>query len=256
MEKNISCRYMQVKDHDEVRELLAGNRLPTDRVNAGNTIMLVAEQGGRIIGCGGITPIGESGILQSLVVNKKNRSRGCGSLLVDRLISVAALHALRELFLLTISGRDFFRKLGFSPIGGETIPSQVRQTVAWKNPDCAAATSMHLDITRQARYFPQETLRLRDDLPGVQLWAVSLQKTMLTYFTVDANSSFPQHSHESEQITMVLSGALYFTVHGDTRKVGKGEVIALPADVEHAVFTLDEKATAVDAWSPVMKRYQ
>ena len=256
MEKNISCRYMQIKDHDEVRDLLAGNHLPTDQVNAGNLIMLVAEQGNRIIGCGGIDPIGDSGVLQSLVVSRENRSRGCGSLLVDRLISVAALHALRELFLLTVSGRDFFRKFGFAPIDRETIPSQIRQTSAWKNPDCASATSMHLNIGRQAQYFPQETLRLRDDLPGVQLWAVSLQKTMLTYFIVDANSSFPQHSHESEQITMVLSGALYFTVQGETRKVGEGEVIALPADVEHAVFTLDEKATAVDAWSPVMKRYQ
>ncbi len=247
---------MQVKDHDEVRDLLTDNHLPADQVNAGNIIMLVAEQGNRIIGCGGIDPIGGSGVLQSLVVSKENRSRGCGSLLVDRLISVAALHALQELFLLTLSGQDFFRKFGFAPIDRETIPSQIGQMAAWKNPDCAAATSMHLDITRQARYFPQETLRFRDDLPGVQLWAVSLQKTMLTYFTVDANSSFPKHSHESEQITMVLAGALYFTVHGKTRKVGAGEVIALPGNVEHAVFTLDEKATAVDAWSPVMKRYQ
>jgi len=102
---------MQVKDHSQVRDLLADNHLPTDRVNAGNIIMLVAEQGGRIIGCGGIDPVGGSGVLQSLVVGRENRSRGCGSLLVDRLISVAALHALRELFLLTVSGRDFFRKL-------------------------------------------------------------------------------------------------------------------------------------------------
>lgn len=121
------------------------------------------------------------------------------------------------------------------------LPAQVGQSAAWKNPDCASATSMLLNITHRAHYFSKETLRLKDDLPGVQLWAVALQKTMLTYFTVEANSSFPQHSNKSEQITMVLSGTLYFTVQGETRRVGEGEVIALPANVRHAVFTLDEK---------------
>ena len=256
MEGNISCRYIRPQDHDAVRDLLAHNNLPTGRINSRNLIMLVAEQDGRIIGCGGIGLISRFGVLQSLVVSINNRSRGCGSLLVDQLISVAALHSLKELFLLTKSERDFFHGRGFSSIAGEMIPARIRQSAAWKNPDCVSATSMRLNIKHRAHYFAKETLRLKDDLPGIQLWAVALRKTMLTYFTVEANSSFPQHSHENEQITMVLSGALYFSVQGETRRVGEGEVIALPANVRHAVFTLDEKATAIDAWSPVMERYQ
>lgn len=55
------------------------------------------------------------------------------------------------------------------------------------------------------------------------MWAVALEKTMLTYFTVEANASFPEHSHESEQITMVLSGSLYFSLAGKVSRAGEGE---------------------------------
>jgi len=38
------------------------------------------------------------------------------------------------------------------------------------------------------------------------MWAVALEKTMLTYFEIESNSKFDMHSHTSEQITMVLEG--------------------------------------------------
>jgi len=34
---------------------------------------------------------------------------------------------------------------------------------------------------------------------------------------------FPEHSHESEQITMVLSGSLYFSLAGKVSRAGEGE---------------------------------
>ncbi len=115
---------------------------------------------------------------------------------------------------------------------------------------------MKRDIKQQAHYFPRTILRLKDDLPGVQLWAVSLEKTMLTYFTIEAGSNFLEHRHKSDQITMVLSGELYFSMQGKIRRVKAGEVIAIPAHLPHAVYTLDHAAVAVDAWSPIMEHYQ
>jgi quercetin dioxygenase-like cupin family protein len=46
------------------------------------------------------------------------------------------------------------------------------------------------------------------------MWAVALDKTMLTYFEVQPYSRFESHSHESEQITMVLDGELFFEYEG------------------------------------------
>ncbi len=88
------------------------------------------------------------------------------------------------------------------------------------------------------------------------MWAVALEKTMFTYFEVDPHCRFERHRHESEQITMVLEGVLYFEVDTRVVGVGRGEVIAIPAWVPHAVFTKDEPVKAVDAWSPVMAQYE
>lgn len=252
----VSFRYIQEADIDAACRLLRRSNLPTEGVTSGKIIMLVAEQEKQIIGCGGIEPLGRFGVLRSLSVCREKRGSGYGSLLLDHLLSAAALHRVQELFLLTKNGRNFFAGMGFSFIAQESIPLTIQQSDLWKTSCCSSAICMKLDISGQAHYFPQTILQLKDDLPGVQLWAVCLEKTMLTYFTVEANSSFPEHRHESEQITMVLSGKLYFSMQGTTRKVANGEVIAIPAHLPHAVYTLDHAAVAVDAWSPIMKKYQ
>ena len=106
------------------------------------------------------------------------------------------------------------------------------------------------------RHYPKDSLRLNDDVPGARQWAVSLDQTMLTYFEVDPDCRFESHSHESEQITMVLEGMLYFEQGGKVTGVKAGEVIAIPSNIPHAVFTKEAAVKAVDAWAPVMAKYK
>lgn len=98
-------------------------------------------------------------------------------------------------------------------------------------------------------YFPANRLTLRPDVAGARYFGISLEKAMLTYFEVEAGASFAEHSHESEQITLVLSGELVFSIAGDDVAVGPLEAIAIPGNVAHAV-RCDRATTAVDAWSP------
>ena len=109
---------------------------------------------------------------------------------------------------------------------------------------------------QQARYFPSDALSLTEVIPGASMWAVSLKNTQLTYFEVEAQSHFEMHQHPSEQITMVLEGTLYFDLGNEIFPVKPGEVIAIPSNVPHAVFTETEAVKAIDAWSPVMEKYQ
>jgi quercetin dioxygenase-like cupin family protein len=55
---------------------------------------------------------------------------------------------------------------------------------------------------------------------------------------------------------MVLSGQLFFEVRGVVHCVKAGEVIAIPSSVPHAVWTESSPVTAIDAWSPVMRKYE
>lgn len=108
----------------------------------------------------------------------------------------------------------------------------------------------------EMRYFPKDNLRLVEDVPGARQWAVSLDQTMLTYFEVDGNCRFESHTHESEQITMVLEGILYFEQGEKIIGVKAGEAIAIPSNAPHAVFTGEAAVKAIDAWSPVMDKYR
>lgn len=112
------------------------------------------------------------------------------------------------------------------------------------------------NLDHEMFYYPRESLALTDDVPGARQWAISLDHTMLTYFEVDPCCRFESHSHESEQITMVLEGVLYFEQGEKIIGVKKGEVIAIPAHAPHAVFTEEAAVKAVDAWSPVMDKYR
>ena len=109
---------------------------------------------------------------------------------------------------------------------------------------------------QEMRYYPKESLCLTDDVPGTRQWGVSLDKTMLTYFEVDPDCRFESHSHESEQITMVMEGVLFFEQEGKVIGVKAGEVIAIPANAPHSVFSGEAAVKAVDAWSPVMDKYR
>jgi quercetin dioxygenase-like cupin family protein len=106
------------------------------------------------------------------------------------------------------------------------------------------------------RYYPKEELQMKPAVSGAKMWGVSLENTLLTYFEVEPNSSFETHSHESEQITMVLEGELFFEVDDDVICVEPGEVIAIPSMEPHAAFTKEKPVKAVDAWSPVMEKYK
>ena len=88
------------------------------------------------------------------------------------------------------------------------------------------------------------------------MWGVALEKVMLTYFEVQPGAVFETHTHESEQITMVLEGELFFNTEEGEIAVGPGEVIAFPSNVPHGTFTKTKSARAVDAWSPIMEKYK
>lgn len=111
------------------------------------------------------------------------------------------------------------------------------------------------DTDQGPRYFPRASLQLRNDESGAQYWSISLNHTQLTYFEVGSHCKFEGHRHPSEQITLVLEGELFFETMLGTTELGVGEVMTIPANVHHAVYTRSQPAKAVDAWSPVNKRY-
>jgi hypothetical protein len=53
---------------------------------------------------------------------------------------------------------------------------------------------------------------------------------------------------------MVLSGELFFEVRRGIHCIKPGEVMAIPSLVPRAAWTEALAVTAIDAWSPVMRK--
>ena len=60
----------------------------------------------------------------------------------------------------------------------------------------------------------------------------------------------PPHSHEGEQITSILEGALEFEINNQTIVLRKGESMVIPSNVPHAAKALEDTVD-LDIFSPV-----
>lgn len=69
---------------------------------------------------------------------------------------------------------------------------------------------------------------------------VTGEKAMLARIMLKQGCVVPEHSHENEQIAMIVSGALEFVVGGVTQVVRAGEVLVIPAGVPHSAKALED----------------
>jgi len=59
----------------------------------------------------------------------------------------------------------------------------------------------------------------------------------------------PMHQHANEQISMLESGTLRFSLGGEERILHAGDALVIPPDVPHLVEALED-SLAVDLFSP------
>ena len=78
------------------------------------------------------------------------------------------------------------------------------------------------------------------------------QREMLAQIYLKKGALVPQHSHESEQLTYVLQGALKFLVVGEEITVREGEVIHIPSWIDHQTEALED-TFELDMFSPIRK---
>src|ERR1700692_554409 len=81
---------------------------------------------------------------------------------------------------------------------------------------------------------------------------VTGERGMLAQVYLKRGCVVPMHSHESEQMTYILQGALKFLVDGDEITVREGEVLHIPSWLEHQAEALDD-TFSLDVFSPIRR---
>ena len=75
-------------------------------------------------------------------------------------------------------------------------------------------------------------------------------REMLAQVYLKRGAVVPMHSHDSEQLSYVLQGALKFLVGGESITVREGEVLHIPSWVEHQAEALED-TFELDMFSPI-----
>jgi len=79
---------------------------------------------------------------------------------------------------------------------------------------------------------------------------VAGDREMLAQTYLKRGALVPMHTHESEQMTYVLQGALRFLVEGEEIIVREGEVLHIPSGTPHQAEALED-TFELDVFSPI-----
>jgi unsaturated pyranuronate lyase len=78
------------------------------------------------------------------------------------------------------------------------------------------------------------------------------EREMLAQIYLKRGALVPLHTHESEQMTYILQGALRCLVDGEEITVREGEVLHIPSGTPHQAEALED-TFELDVFSPVRK---
>src|SRR3954451_5612366 len=87
-------------------------------------------------------------------------------------------------------------------------------------------------------------------LPGLIFRPVTSESVMTNFVTFEPNAPAPMHHHYEQQIAIVLSGELTFTVGEETRVMRAGDCVVIPPHVPHGGVAGPEGCTGLDVFTP------
>ncbi|MEX0585765.1 MAG: cupin domain-containing protein [Pirellulales bacterium] len=92
--------------------------------------------------------------------------------------------------------------------------------------------------------------------PGVNIRTSWCERMMLSLVTFEPHAVVEPHSHEHEQIGVLLEGELEFTIGGQTRRLVPGQMWRIPGGVVHSAVAGDQRVRAVDVFAPIREDYK
>ena len=95
-----------------------------------------------------------------------------------------------------------------------------------------------------------------DTLPPRQIWdgvvarSVTSERLTLALIELDPNSVVPEHSHDNEQVGVLVQGSMTFTIGREVGEIVPGSSWRILANVPHSVVAGPEGAVLVEVFAP------
>jgi unsaturated pyranuronate lyase len=99
-----------------------------------------------------------------------------------------------------------------------------------------------------------------DSLPVIDVWGTTVrarrvegERLTLALVELAPDAIVPGHQHENEQLGMVITGTVTFTIGDETRVLGPGGSWRIPSNVHHQVSVGPEGAMVIDIFAPTRR---
>jgi len=103
-----------------------------------------------------------------------------------------------------------------------------------------------------ARHYRWESLQAEPLKEGLTRKLITGDRMMIAHVYFKKGAEVPQHSHENEQLTYILEGALKFLLGANGERevtVRAGEVLVIPSNLSHSAIALEDTLD-VDVFNP------
>jgi len=91
---------------------------------------------------------------------------------------------------------------------------------------------------------------------GVVARSVDGERVAFAVVELEPSITVPEHSHENEQLGIVLRGSVSFRVGDEVRELGAGGTWRIAPNVPHEVQTGPEGAVVIDVFAPVREDWK
>jgi quercetin dioxygenase-like cupin family protein len=114
----------------------------------------------------------------------------------------------------------------------------------------------YFDDTGEPSDAPGRFLRMAEDvdplelIPGLRFQPVTTDSVMTNLVTFAPDTEAATHHHAEQQIAIMISGELTFTVGTETRVMTPGDLVVIPPHVPHGGVSGPEGCVVIDVFTP------
>ncbi|MBN1151747.1 MAG: cupin domain-containing protein [Dehalococcoidia bacterium] len=103
------------------------------------------------------------------------------------------------------------------------------------------------EMKRVKRYWDLPMIQLG---PGAVSHLFASRNMTVSFIIQQPNCSFPVHSHEPEEIVIVLEGERDAVIDGRLYRIKAGDIISVPSGSRHGSHTYESGCTVIEVFSP------
>jgi amino-acid N-acetyltransferase len=137
------------EEFNDLKAFLRQSKLPYQDIAPGKSVFQVfVNDAGKIIASGGIEFYSGYALLRSLAVAQEHQGKSIGREMVNDLLRRARSKSAMEVFLLTETAPDYFRKLGFNDRSRDSVPDAIKISSEFSTVCPTSAVCLSMTLSR------------------------------------------------------------------------------------------------------------